>query len=108
MKKCKITVLKTSFFDDLANQYANPVLGDCEIHKVGQEYYSNGWEKPEGLCDNAWKSMMEYVMTLSHGGRNFYNGDWLNDENLAIVTCNDGLRPVVFKVEAIDEDAKTF
>lgn len=51
--------------------------------------------------------MMEYVMTLSHGGRNFYNG-WINDDKTAIVCYNDGLRPVSFKIEATDEDAQVF
>jgi len=50
------------------------------------------------LCDNAWKSMMEYVIALAHGGGNFYDG-WLKDDTMAIISCNDGLRPVIFRVE---------
>jgi uncharacterized repeat protein (TIGR04076 family) len=107
MKQCKITVIKTSFNDDLAKEYANPSLGPCNFNIVGQVFYSNGWMKPEGLCDNAWKSMLEYVMTLSHGGKNFYNG-WLKDENIAIVSCNDGIRPVSYKIEVTDVDASVF
>lgn len=53
------------------------------------------------MCDKAWKSMMEYVMTLAHGGQQFYDNEWLNDPNLAVVSCNDGIRPVIFKIEAI-------
>jgi uncharacterized repeat protein (TIGR04076 family) len=108
MKKCKITVVKIAFFDDLAKQYASPALGECDMHKVGQEYYSNGWMKPDGLCDNAWKSMMEYVMTLSHGGHDFYNGGWMKDNKTAVVCCNDGIRPVSFKIEATNMDAEIF
>ena len=107
MKKCKITVVASNFLSDLAKEYAGPGLGLCHLHPVGQVFYSNGWQKPKGLCDNAWKSMMEYVMTLSHGGKNFYNG-WINDEKTAIVCCNDGLRPVSFKIEATDEEAEVF
>jgi len=100
MKKVKITVLKKTVIDDLLKEYGSAGLGICKLHEEGQVFYcDDGWRKPEGLCDNAWKSMMEYVMALAHGGKNFYNG-WLNDENVAIISCNDGLRPVIFKVEA--------
>lgn len=107
MKKCKITVIKNVWNADLAKEYASPTLGPCEMHQAGQVFYSNGWKKPDGLCDNAWKSMMEYVMTLAHGGKNFYDG-WMQDEHTAIIACNDGIRPVSFKIEATDEDADVF
>ncbi len=64
-------------------------------------------QKPEGLCDNAWKSMMEYAMTLAHGGENFYDG-WMKDKKSAMVACNDGFRPVIFLLEATDENAEVF
>lgn len=102
MKKVKITVIKKTLNEDLLSLYGSPQLGICNFHKEGQVFYCNdGWRKPDGLCDNAWKSMIEYVMTLAHGGQQFYGG-WLNDPNLAIVSCNDGIRPVIFRIEAID------
>jgi uncharacterized repeat protein (TIGR04076 family) len=104
MKKCKITVVKTMFNEDLAKEYASPTLGKCFMHKEGDVFYSNGWQKPEGLCDNAWKSMLEYVMTLSHGGKKFYK-NWLKDDYMAIIACNDGIRPVIFKIEVTEEDS---
>lgn len=103
MKKVKITVLKRTVTDDLLEKYGGPGLGICNFHREGQEYIcADGWQKPEGLCDNAWKSMMEYVMTLAHGGKDFYGG-WINDPNVAVIACNDGLRPVIFKVEGMNE-----
>jgi len=36
----------------------------------------------------------------------FYYGDWIREPGVAIVSCNDGLRPVIMKLEATDEDAK--
>ena len=107
MKKCRITVLKAAFNEELAREFAHPQLGPCEMHQPGQVYYTNGWQKPEGLCDNAWKSMMEYAMTLAHGGSNFYKG-WMLDAHTAVVSCNDGIRPVSFKIEVTDEDAEVF
>lgn len=107
MKKCKITVLETTFNKGLADKYAGEGLTPCTYNTPGMVFYSNGWQKPKGLCDNAWKSMLEYVMTLSHGGENFYNG-WMKNKKSAIVSCNDGFRPVIFKIEATDEDAEIF
>lgn len=103
MKKVKITVVKKIIIEDLLKEYGVAGLGICTLHEEGQEYICSGggWQKPDGLCDNAWKSMMEYAMALAHGGKNFYGGKWLNDENMAIISCNDGLRPVIFKVEAM-------
>ena len=90
--------------DDLINEYGGPGLDLCNLHKEGQVYdCNNGWQKPEGLCDNVWKAMMEYVLALAHGGSNFYNG-WLNDPKMAIISCNDGLRPVIFKIEVDKEE----
>ena len=104
MKKVKITVLKRTIMDDLIKEYGRSGIGACKIHEEGQVFYcSDGWRKPEGLCENAWKSMMEYVMTLAHGGGNFYNGFW-NKPNIATISCNDGLRPVIFKLETDEEN----
>ena len=105
MKKIKVTVLKCTTMDDLLEEYGSQGISPlCPIHKKGQEYYcDNGWRKPEGLCDNAWKAMMEYVMTLAHGGGNFYDGFW-NKPNIATISCNDGLRPVIFKIEVEEEN----
>lgn len=33
----------------------------------------------------------------------FYYGDWIREPGVAICSCNDGLRPVIFKLEATDE-----
>ena len=44
--------------------------------------------------------------TNRHGGainEPFYNGDWTKDPGVAICSCNDGIRPVIFKIEAPKE-----
>ena len=107
MKQVKITVIKRAWHDDLAKQFAAPDLAPCDYHKEGEVFYSNGWQKPEGLCDNAWKSMQDYVLALAHGAENFYDGELL-DPRAFVASCNDGFRPVSFLLEATDEDAALF
>ena len=68
---------------------------------------SNDYAKPDGLCDEAWKAIYQYVFALAHGAGagTFYYGDWLKTPGVAICSCNDGLRPVIFKLEATDEES---
>lgn len=104
MHKVKITVLKTTLDKELADEYGIENLQACPFHKPGQVYYAD-YAKPEGLCDEAWKAMYQYVFTLAHmeGDELFYFGDWIRKPGVAICSCNDGLRPVIFKLERTDE-----
>ena len=107
MKKVKITILKTTFHEDLAKEYGVEGFGPCTAMKVGQVFYTD-FAKPEGFCDEAWKAIYQYVFALAHGvGRDpadlFYDGVWIKTPGVAICSCNDGLRPVIMKLEATDE-----
>ena len=104
MKKCKITVLKKTFEEELAKEYGAPNLGPCPMLKEGQVFYAD-YAKPEGFCDEAWKAIYQYVFALSHGvdKETFYFNDWIRVPGVAICSCNDGLRPVIFKIEVTDE-----
>ena len=103
MKKCRITVIRRASYPDLMEKYENPMENACEMNE-GQVFIANGWQKPEGLCQSAWETMSPFVMTLSHGGSNFYNG-WMKNPRSAMLSCNDGFRPVSFLVEALEEEA---
>ncbi len=103
MKKVKITVMRKTEYKDLMEIYENPIEHACDM-KLGQVFIVNGWEKPEGFCGSAWDSISPFVMTLAHGGGNFYDG-WMKNEKSAMISCNDGFRPVSFLLEALDEDA---
>lgn len=50
-------------------------------------------------------TIYQYVFALAHGaGRQpFYYGDWIRQPGVAVCSCNDGLRPVIFKLETTDE-----
>ncbi|WP_094603172.1 hypothetical protein SPSIL_035530 [Sporomusa silvacetica DSM 10669] len=104
MKKCKITILKTHFDEELAKEYGCQGISKCPFHTVGQVFYAD-YAKPEGLCDEAWKAFYQYVFALAHGSEVFYYGDWIDKPGVAICSCNDGLRPVIFKIERTDEEA---
>ena len=102
MKKCRITVMKIARYDDLIEKYENPIEHACDM-KVGLEFIANGWQKPDGMCQSAWDSMSAFVMALSHGAEDFYDG-WMKNKKSAMISCNDGFRPVSFLIEALDEN----
>ena len=101
MKKCKITVMRKTEYPDLMEKYENPIEHACDIWE-GQVFISENGEKPQGLCDSAWESMAYFVKELSNGGGNFYDG-WMKNPHSAMISCNDGFRPVSFLIETIEE-----
>lgn len=100
MKKVKITAIRKCAHLDLSEKYENPIEHACSVVE-GQSWISENGEKPNGLCESAWQSMQPFVMTLAHGGGNFYDG-WMKNPYSAMISCNDGFRPVSFYIEVID------
>jgi uncharacterized repeat protein (TIGR04076 family) len=100
MKTVKITVMKQTFYHDLIKEYENPIEHACDM-KIGQVFFANENKKPDGMCESAWESMKSFVMTLAHGGENFYDG-WMKNKKSAMISCNDGFRPVSFLIETVD------
>lgn len=103
MKKVKITVMKKACYKDLIQEYENKVENPCDMVE-GQVFIANGWQKPENFCDSAWDSISAFVMTLAYGGEDIYSG-WMKNKKSAMISCNDGFRPVSFLLETLDEDA---
>ena len=101
MKKVRITAMKQTCYPDLIAQYENPMEHACDV-TPGQVFYADGWNKPEGLCQSAWDSMSPFVLALASGGEYLYEG-WMKNPKSAMISCNDGFRPVSFLLEAIDE-----
>ena len=107
--ECKITVLETRVFPELQEKYlADPKSGPCPCFKAGQEFIleRNGvrddfWHMLDGkFCSEAWDCVSRYVYAALQGG-SIMRG-WTNDEKMMIACCNDGTRPVIFKIERID------
>ena len=107
MKKVQITILKTTLDKELAAEYGIDGLTTCPMMKAGDVFYAD-YAKPQGFCDEAWKAIYQYVFALAHGADQslFYYGDWIKKPVVAIVSCKDGLRPVIMKLEATDEESK--
>ena len=101
MKTVRITVKKIARYDDLIAQYENPIEHACDM-RLGEVFFSKNAKMPEGFCDSAWESVYPFVKALADGGGNFYDG-WMKDPFSALISCNDGFRPVSFLLEAIEE-----
>ncbi len=96
--------MRKTEYTDLMEKYENPIEHACDINE-GDSWIANGWERPEGFCLSAWESISQFVLTLSHGGGNFYDG-WMKNPFSAMISCNDGFRPVSFYLEVLNEDAE--
>ena len=95
----KITALRRVQHDDLMAVYENPIEHACEVRE-GQTWTSTDGTRPEGLCPEAWKTMREFVEALSRGEGNFFDG-WMKNPYSAMISCNDGFRPISFYIEAV-------
>ena len=100
MKKVKITVIRKVWHQDLSAKYENPIEHSCDIEE-GHVFISCQGQKPEGLCDSAWESMQAFVKELANGGGNFFDG-WMKNPHSAMISCNDGFRPVSFLLETME------
>ncbi len=90
--KCKITVLKKSFNEELYKLYPYGVAHACGRLEEGQVFVTNNrWDPPEGFCAWAWRDLVPIIQSI-HAGRAVP----------AISCCTDGLRPVIFKLERIE------
>ena len=102
MKEIKSTVMRIACYQDLMERYENPIDHACDM-QVGQVFIADGWRKPEGFCDSAWETISPFVMTLAHGGQDIYEG-WMKNPRSAMLSCNDGFRPVSFYLEVMEEE----
>ena len=100
MKKVRITAVRKTEYKDLMERYENKIEHTCDVLE-GMTWTSVNGEKPDGLCGEARESMREVVETLANGGGDFFDG-WMKNKHSAMISCNDGFRPVSFLIETID------
>ena len=102
MSDVRITVIKKEFDPELADAYLSEgrEAGACPLHEVGDSFvYTGGAEKPEGLCPWAWLSLYASVNALCAGAN---QNTWYRNSRTRIHCCTDGVRPVVFRLETIE------
>jgi len=104
----RITVLRRTAQVDLVEEYmgdevrearlANPV---CTLFEEGDEFIvSSLADCPEGFCVWAWSDMHKEILTLACGGD---MRPWIKYPGTALACCTDALRPVIFKLERVDD-----
>ena len=123
----KVTVLDKKCYPELQEAYCtNPNAGPCSCYNVGDEFlfYREGQKQgfnymgmdtlvktagdPESVaggpkrphCVEAWDAISRYIYAGLQGG-SIMRG-WMKEENTMIACCNDGTRPVIFKIERVD------
>ena len=100
MKDVRITAVRKVLHQDLVAKYENPIEHACDVHE-GQARLSIGGTCPADSCPEAWKSIREYVEVLACGGGYFFDG-WMKNPHSAMLSCNDGFRPVSFLLETVE------
>ena len=100
---------KNKGFLELQEKYlAAPKSGACPCFKPGDEFVLKRTPEQDDFyhlmngkfCGEAWDAISRYVYTALQGGSIMHK--WTNDERMMIACCNDGTRPVIFKIERID------
>ena len=94
--KVKVTVLDKKLQPELQQQY----LADPESVKTNgdPDTVAGGPKMP--FCSEALDAISRYIYTGLQGG-SIMQG-WTNDDRVMIACCNDGTRPVIFKIGRID------
>lgn len=101
MVKIRITVMKAFSPEDVFGEpYTTPsgkTVEKCRFES-GQTWVSEGMRKPDGFCGWAWDDMRKDLYML------YFGGDIPDtDKGVVYIPCSDGKRPVVFKLERLNE-----
>lgn len=96
-------------FPELQEKYlADPKSGPCPCFKAGDTFLLKRTPEQDDFyrlmngkfCGEAWDAISRYVYAALQGGSIMRK--WTNDDRMMIACCNDGTRPVIFKIERID------
>lgn len=107
MRKVKITVIKKYFDPELAQEYGFEGIGPCHF-EVEQAFICDRHREPVGFCGEAWKCVQHYAYALYHGSDLPFGEGWMKKPGVVIATCNDGRRPVTFRLERIYAERNAF
>lgn len=99
--KVRITAIRRTDYPDLMKKYENPIEHACDVVE-GQQWISVDGQCPDGFCPSAWDVLRPFVELLACGEGDFFQG-WMQDPMSAMLSCNDGFRPVSFYIEVVKE-----
>ena len=102
MAKVKITVVKKlNSKDTFGDNPPAELIGspECDLLEVGQEFICEGPACPPGFCHWAFADIHRDIVHLRFGG----SYPWIKDKGVAVPCCTDGLMPVIFKLERIED-----
>lgn len=103
MHKVRITVLKTTFHPELADKYLTEgrAVGPCPLLKEGDQFiYQGEAVMPEGFCPWAWIDVYRNVSGAALGSD---TTPWVNQAGRTVECCTDGIRPVIFEIQRLEE-----
>jgi uncharacterized repeat protein (TIGR04076 family) len=99
--KVKITVVKTFSPEDI---FGHEILRDGKAiqacsYKVGQEFImDHHFNRPKDFCGQAWQDLYNTLIIYYCGGDYNYP-----EPGVTYQPCGDGIRPVIFKIEKLNE-----
>ncbi len=103
LSKCRVTVLRRSLDQELVSEFLDPKYSDmkpCEQFAEGQEFIvEQPFDVPDGFCSWAWADIRHSIMRVACGGEM----PFLREPGVEIAGCTDWFRPVLFKVERLDD-----
>ena len=100
----RVTVMRRQCFSDLQSSYLDePETGPCSLMKEGDIFESVAGECPKGMCPKAWNIIQSRLDELARGNETNHDGCGVcrHDCHSEIVSCADGTRPVIFRLELI-------
>jgi uncharacterized repeat protein (TIGR04076 family) len=103
MSKVKITVVKQFgpkdvLGHDFIRTDGRPIE-KCGMTEGLEFIVNDSMDMPDGFCHHAWYGLYKNISILFSGGG---FPDWTG-ENMIYTTCPDGIRPVCFQIERIEE-----
>jgi uncharacterized repeat protein (TIGR04076 family) len=103
--KAKITVVKRLNMKDLYGESLpaacdeGKITPECQRFRVGQEFIVESHNCPPDFCNWAFADIQRDLVHILYGG--YY--PWMKEKGVALTCCTDGFRPVVFRIERIED-----
>lgn len=101
MYKVRIKVIRKANYEDLSIKFELKELSPCLL-KENDEFIYEYDKKVDGLCESAYLTLHPFLVDLALGKGHFY-GKWMKNPYSALISCNDGFRPVSFLLERIEK-----